>query len=103
MSLLFSVACLLSVSLRSMLILIICSAVSCMFCCLQMIYFVDFDMEAENLDNPFMIGMPDPYVEVYRVRQYIWELIATTETHERSCNPHFGRIVVSVDQLCNMQ
>lgn len=68
-----------------------------------MIYFVDFDMQAHALDNPFVIGLPDPYVEVYRVRQYIWELIATSETRERSVNPHFARIVLSVDALCNMQ
>ena len=67
------------------------------------LYWVDLLASASGLDNPFLLGKPDPYLEVYRRRQYIWELVATSETAPRTLDANWGSILCSVEALCNMQ
>lgn len=69
----------------------------------DLLYWVDILVSAIELDNPFLIGKPDPYIEVYRCRQYIWELVASTEIASKTTNATYLPLLMSVEALCNMQ
>jgi hypothetical protein len=70
---------------------------------LKLIYWVDLAISAIEIENPFLIGYPTVYVEVHRSRQSIAERVAVTDNATGTLNPCWTPLILSVDDLCNMQ
>jgi len=69
----------------------------------KMFYWLELDISCEGLMNPFSLGLPDVFVEIYRIRGHLLERVCRSETYRRSVDPHFRPIIINASQLCNMQ